>query len=389
MAYQKYLLLVCLMPLLAGIRLSAQGIEFFHGTWPEALEKAKAENKLIFVDAFASWCGPCKKMAASVFPDSKAGEFFNPNFVNLKIDMEKPENAEFARKFPVGSYPTLMFLDSEGKLVLKDVGARPVEGLLELGRKALSKQGNTINFEAAYNEGRRDSQFMFDYVKWLNRTGKPSLKITNEYFKTQNNLDTRFNLLFLIEGTTEADSRVFDQLIQRRSGAEAVAGKDAVAKQLERACRNTVKKAIEFRNADLLDEAKNKCEKALPEMAGQFALESDMSYYAGVGDARKYLKAAQSFQKNHVKNATKQHDLVISMLRAFPDEPKVLEQAEKWSRQAAENGGRPEYFLTLAEIYKRQGKNDLARRAAEDARKAIGEEDNGMRGKIEYFLQSL
>ena len=65
------------------------GIEFFHGTWAEAKAKAKAEDKLIFVDAYAEWCGPCKRMSAQTFPDPKAGEFFNPNFICLKIDMEK------------------------------------------------------------------------------------------------------------------------------------------------------------------------------------------------------------------------------------------------------------------------------------------------------------
>ena len=81
--------------------LSAQGIEFFHGTWAEALEKAKSEERLIFVDAFAAWCGPCKRMAAQTFPDPKAGEFFNANFINLKIDMEKPENALIRRDIEV------------------------------------------------------------------------------------------------------------------------------------------------------------------------------------------------------------------------------------------------------------------------------------------------
>ena len=57
------------------------GIQFFTGTWDEALEKAKEENKLIFLDAYASWCGPCKRMSKSVFTDEKVGEFFNANFI--------------------------------------------------------------------------------------------------------------------------------------------------------------------------------------------------------------------------------------------------------------------------------------------------------------------
>ena len=130
-----------------SVSLFSQGIEFFHGTWAEALQIAKSEEKLIFVDAFASWCGPCKRMSSQTFPDPAAGEFFNANFVNLKIDMEKPENAEFAGKYPVGSYPTLMFIDAEGKIVLKDEGAKTVDQLLETGRKALGKNDRSEAFE--------------------------------------------------------------------------------------------------------------------------------------------------------------------------------------------------------------------------------------------------
>ena len=72
-----------------------QGIEFFHGTWEEALLKAKTEDKLIFVDAFTTWCGPCKNMAANTFPDPAVGELFNKYFISMKIDMEKEMGLEF------------------------------------------------------------------------------------------------------------------------------------------------------------------------------------------------------------------------------------------------------------------------------------------------------
>ena len=67
---------------LMSLSIGAQdGIEFFKGTWEEALAEAKAQDKIIFMDAYAVWCGPCKRMAATVFTDKKVGKFYNENFI--------------------------------------------------------------------------------------------------------------------------------------------------------------------------------------------------------------------------------------------------------------------------------------------------------------------
>lgn len=250
--HMKNLVFTALVAVLFATQSQAQGIEFFHGPWSEALEKAKSEEKLIFVDAFASWCGPCKRMASQTFTDGKVGEFFNSNFICLKIDMEKPENAEFAGKYPVGSYPTIMFIDATGKMVLKDVGFREADPLVEMGRKALGKMSNSVDYEKGYAEGKRDPKFLYDYVRALNHSGKPSLKITNEYLNTQQDLGTDFNLKFILEGAVESDSRVFDLLMKYRSKIEALATKEAVDKRIETACKNTIKKGIEFKDESLL-----------------------------------------------------------------------------------------------------------------------------------------
>lgn len=376
--------------LLLALSLSSQGIEFFHGAWAEALEKAKTEEKLIFVDAYASWCGPCKRMAAQVFPQEQVGTFFNANFVNLKIDMEKPENAEFAGKFPVSAYPTLMFIDADGKLVKKEVGAKNAEQLLDFAQKVLGRADKSADYEKQYNEGNRDPEFLLNYVRALNAAGKSSLKITNDYLNTQKDLSAELNLRFLYEGAAEADSRVFDLLVKNRQQAVALLGEEKINARIESACKKTVKKAIEFKSEALLGEAKSKMNTALPARAETFGIEADMNYYAATNDVKNYLKAIQAYQKKEVKNnSARLHDLVISLLRNFSDEEKALDQAEKWAKTAAETGGLPEYYLTLAEIYKRQGNKEKARAAAEKAKKAIGEKDNGLGGKIEYFLREL
>ncbi len=369
---------------------SAQGIEFFSGTWPEALEKAKKEELLIFVDAYASWCGPCKRMAAQTFPDPKAGEFFNANFLNLKIDMEKPENAEFAQKYPVNSYPTLMFIDAEGTIVLKEVGGKNVDQLLETGRKALGKNDKSIDFEKKYAEGDRDPKMLFNYVRALNAAGKPSLKITNEYLNSQEDLSSEFNLKFILEGTVEADSRVFDLLVKHRDQIVAVSSAEAVNARVEKACKKTVSKAIEFKDKALLEEAKNKMKIGNPDRVAVFAYEADMAYAKAVKDPSLLLKTAQNYQKTEVKNnSAKLHDLSVTLIRAFPEDKKVLKTAEKWAKKAAQNGGLAEYWMTLAGVYKLQGNTAKARSTAEFAKKELTEKDTMLMNKIQYFLDSL
>ena len=192
----------------------AQGIEFFHGTFAEGLAKAKTENKLIFMDAFTEWCGPCKRMAATVFVDEKVGKFMNSNFICLKIDMEKGEGPEISRKFDVSAYPTLLFLNAEAGLVQRNVGAVPADGFISAARQALGKIDNTKEFEKAYNEGKREPELIYSYVRALNRAGKPSLKVVNEYLQKAD-VTQATTLKIIFEGTSQADSKVFDMLIKK------------------------------------------------------------------------------------------------------------------------------------------------------------------------------
>lgn len=102
---------------------SAQGIQFFEGTIAEAFAKARQENKMIFVDCYTTWCGPCKVIAANVFPAKHAGDYFNPRFVCLKIDCEKGEGIAFAKEHEVRGYPTFMLFDAEGNKFYQQPGA--------------------------------------------------------------------------------------------------------------------------------------------------------------------------------------------------------------------------------------------------------------------------
>ena len=75
---KRVILFICLAVWV--LPLAAQ-IDFRESGFAKALEAAKVENKLVFMDCYTSWCGPCKRMAAQGFTQEKAGEYFNPRFV--------------------------------------------------------------------------------------------------------------------------------------------------------------------------------------------------------------------------------------------------------------------------------------------------------------------
>lgn len=131
-----YLSLVCSAFILLSTTTDLQGgIEFKKLSLKKAMELADEEGKLIFIDAYTSWCGPCKQLEKTTFKSEKVGEAFNEQFINLKIDVEKDaDGAEIERKYKISAYPTLLIIDSEGKLKKSLVGFQTERQLLSLAK---------------------------------------------------------------------------------------------------------------------------------------------------------------------------------------------------------------------------------------------------------------
>ena len=97
-------------------------IEFSANTWEYILAEAKVQNKLIFIDAYTTWCGPCKWAAKYLFTNKDVAEYYNHNFINVSMDMEKGEGVAFAKRFQVNSYPTFLIINSKQEIVSRTEG---------------------------------------------------------------------------------------------------------------------------------------------------------------------------------------------------------------------------------------------------------------------------
>ena len=386
----KQQLLILLLSLLGSLQAAAQGIEFFQGTWEQALQEARKQSKVIFVDAYAKWCGPCKKMAATTFKNEEVGSYFNQYFINVKLDMEEGEGLQFRKKYPVSAFPTLFFIDGSGEVVHKAVGGQDVPGLLKLGEQASGKVDYSKDFAAEYEKGNREPELIYNYVQALNKSGKPSLAISNEYLKTQQDLGTDFNLRFILEATVQADSRIFDLLIKYQQQIARLENWQVVRDRIALACTNTAKKAAEFQSPELLEEAKAKMKSHYPEKATTFSAEMDLHYYKATADAKNFGKSCTAYAEEVAHGDPKAlHRLAGDILALFSKDEKCMKLAEKYAREAAEKGRQVVYYLTYAEILQANGKKKQAADAAREALSLAKAAGDPAEQQIRQFLERL
>jgi len=123
---------------------SEAGIHFIEDDWNLALKTAHDQNKLVFLDIYATWCGPCKMLKQYTFTDSSVGVFFNKNFISISVDGEKGVGPQLAQQYSIEGYPTLIVADATGKPVLLTVGYIPADVLMQFANEALKKGGQQV-----------------------------------------------------------------------------------------------------------------------------------------------------------------------------------------------------------------------------------------------------
>ncbi|MEM1000062.1 MAG: thioredoxin family protein [Bacteroidota bacterium] len=202
-----------LLGILTFTLLSAQasGIDWSSLNVEKAIAKANAEHKLVFIDVFATWCGPCKYLDKKVFPDAELGAYFNAHFVNLELDGERGEGPQIIQRYGVEGFPTLLFIDGDGKLIHKQVGALDAPSLLQMGREVVDPTSSPVyQMKQAFAEGKRDKAFLSDYMIELLQRDKDPTEPATAYAEThpELDLDTEIEFLVFLFGVHDLDHPV-------------------------------------------------------------------------------------------------------------------------------------------------------------------------------------
>lgn len=102
---------------------STPDLSYFVTDYDRALSEARNNNKLILVDLYADWCGPCRQIDAKVFDNPQVRHVLTNHFISVKIDVDKPgRNNELANQFGTRSIPHVVFLNSAGEKLYEFTG---------------------------------------------------------------------------------------------------------------------------------------------------------------------------------------------------------------------------------------------------------------------------
>lgn len=181
-------------------------------TWKEVVEKAKKENKHIFVDCYATWCGPCKKMSQDIFTQQEVGDYFNTNFINVSVQFDKTDKDSreiqawykdadsLASKFDIDSYPTYLFFSPNGNLLHRSVGStEDAKQFIAIGKNALDPKNQYYTVIEEYKKHLDDSLYL---IQALNTAVSLSdqlhaIAIGNSYFACLKNPLSEVNIDFI------------------------------------------------------------------------------------------------------------------------------------------------------------------------------------------------
>lgn len=197
-------------------------INFFEGSWADVINESKKTEKPILVDAYTTWCGPCKWMASTTFMDQQVGSYVNANYVAYKLDMENGEGIEFAKTNQVMAYPTILFFTSDGELVHKAVGAQGAEDFLALVKRTSQEENQYIRLKKRFEDGDRDKDFIKDYIAALNEAGETDRSAFDIYWTNlkdneKQTIDGFWMMHSETKGFSDIDDPLFSYYIDHRN----------------------------------------------------------------------------------------------------------------------------------------------------------------------------
>ncbi|WP_308004903.1 thioredoxin family protein [uncultured Chryseobacterium sp.] len=346
----------------------AQGIKFEESNFTTVLAKAKKENKLVFIDAYTTWCGPCKLMAKNIFPQKTVGDYYNSHFINAKIDMEKGEGIEIAKKYNVKAFPTYLFVDGNGELVHRTLGYVEENDFIQFAKDAGDPGKRLTALKQKFEDGEKDPEFLKNLASLtMYNDAEFAGRVMERYFSSKKELD-REDIQMLLSVAQNADSPMY-KIFQAK--------KDEISKMITPQKYEAIDKNIKI--TSVLKKSYNAQSKTWDD--NYFLTEAQK--FLSKEEAEKILKKAQAGRALRDKDIAKYEKLTLELNQdtsALSSEElnslawnffenvnnkASLEKALVWAQESVKKDENFANTDTLANLYNKTGDKKNAKLWAE------------------------
>jgi thiol-disulfide isomerase/thioredoxin len=351
-----------------------RSIRFNEKPWKEIVEMAKKENKMIFLDAYASWCGPCKWMAANMFTNDTIADYYNKTFICASVDMEKGEGLTLRQKYAVRAYPSLLFINGNEEMVHERVGApQKVRDYIEMARVAQIPEEGLAAYMRKYNAGNNSPEFIQSYLNRLVEAYIPINIVLKKYFATQSESDllNRLNWNIIYRYVIDMDDPQFGYLLKRQDEYGKLYSRDSVIEKIgsiyDYALQKYTRISKSAKNDSSYVALKSQIINSGFEGAGKIIFNSDLQLFRMRENNDAYVRLLyDGLDKYYSKDYAKLINAAYTVL-SLTDDDKYLEKAGEWAKRSISMKSGPYNNDIYASILFKLGKYKEAISYEEDA----------------------
>lgn len=316
-------------------QVKAEGITFSTENWSQLIQQANTSNKILFVDFYATWCGPCKQLEKEVFTNNEVGNYFNEHFISKRIDAES-EEAELVKQINIEAYPTLVFFDASGEILYKIEGAPDAEQMVGYAKQASAVYDMKLN-----NSWKTNGDNFRLYLEAL-ATHQPAEaeKIVAEYLSGLPMDDVRKaeNYRLLTDYVKDIKHASWQYVLN--DIPYFAKENDGLASSLEILAREVMQKAVTSKNRELLP-VKTDLDIVASRLLGdssvtkdQYQLWNSVVYFENIGDNVGYTKGLNTFLKKYAWDNTKVLTYYASKILSGNYSAFANADAMRWAEQA-------------------------------------------------------
>lgn len=380
--------LILSLGLIAMITFNVKGeeVKFQSIGFDEAINLARKENKMVYIDCMTEWCGWCKVMDKNTFTNDEVASMLNDKFIALKIDMEKGYGVNLAMKYHIRSFPTTIIINSAGELIYKQSGYQDAKQFSSTLTSVLNGEGQmkypgiSTKIDMSYPE------FYKQRFKNEKTKIKPDEKAADKFLATQKDLLNEISWSIIL--TMDVNEKHEEYFITYMAKYRELYGNE-VDNKMENIIYSRTEKAVKEKNETKFNEVIALIDKKFSvEQAEQMKLNGKLEFYLETGRYKEFSKIMiEHLEKTEYNNAQMINNYAWTLYEKC-DDKEVLLNSIDWVEKAFKYNADYPILDTYAALLYKTGQKDKALSAAQKAI-AVGEENKEDVSSTKELLQKI